>query len=96
MNHYRNVLENNGIKCLIKNESLLSTAGELPPIVAWPELWIHDESQASHAKTIIKELTEGSDERSEDWLCDNCGESNEGQFKICWNCTDGELDILRA
>jgi len=86
MNHIKNVLENNGIGCLIRNESLGSTAGELPPIVAWPELWLKDLSQESAALKLIHEITTGPPEVNVDWECEQCGEQIEGQFQLCWNC----------
>ena len=87
MNHLKNILENNGIACLIRNESLGSTAGELPPIVAWPELWINNASQEDEAKRLISDHTSEPDESLEDWLCEQCGETNEAQFGMCWNCS---------
>ena len=33
-----------GINCFIKNEQA-PLAGEIPPIMAWPELWVIDNQQ---------------------------------------------------
>ncbi|GAM61640.1 hypothetical protein JCM19232_5941 [Vibrio ishigakensis] len=36
------------------------------------------------AEAIIKAYME-ADEQA-DWTCSECGEVNEGQFALCWNC----------
>ena len=84
--HLKNILENNGISCIIKNESLQSIAGEVPPIVAWPEIWICDSLQLEKAKSIINESVDDSHASKTQWECSTCNEINEGQFAICWRC----------
>ena len=36
----RNVLEANGIPCVLRNEFLSAGFGGLPPIQGWPEVWV--------------------------------------------------------
>jgi hypothetical protein len=83
--HLKNLLEDQGIDCLIKNDQLSSLVGELPAGEAWPELWIADKLKEKWAKEIIldheKSIATGSN-----WVCENCGEEHSPQFKDCWNC----------
>lgn len=85
VHHFKNLLESQGIPCMIKNETLYMASGELPPIAVWPEIWVN-ESQYDDAKSIIdqalsEEITQGSP-----WKCPHCGEFHEPQFAACWNC----------
>ncbi len=82
--HLRNLLESVGIACRMKNEFLYSIAGEVPPTMIWPELWV-GESDYEKARSIMHEaLADKSD--LPQWHCKQCGEWVEGQFDLCWNC----------
>ena len=83
--HLKNILEAEGIECLIKNDNLASLAGELPMTVVWPELWVTDVMKEAWAKEIIAEAKEKVD-NGETWTCENCGEEHSTQFTDCWNC----------
>lgn len=88
----KNVLEDAAIPCFIKNEFSGNLAGEIPFTETWPELWIHKDVDYEQAKTLLKPLRESrtADEHSAeplpDWICSHCGESNEGNFALCWSC----------
>jgi hypothetical protein len=85
--HFRNLLEQVGIHCFIKNEQLTGALGELPIFDCQPELWVYlDEQAASAAAVIEKSLAGGEEARGRPWRCPRCGESNEGQFAACWSC----------
>ena len=85
INHFKNVLESEGIASQIKNEHLGSIVGEMPFIEVWPELWVVNDLEYDRAKQLID--TAISDESPKaSWKCRNCGEENEGQFAACWNC----------
>ncbi len=85
INHFKNVLESEGIPCQIRNEYLGGIAGEMPLQEVWPELWIVNEMDYDRAKQLIDEtIVDESPSRS--WKCGKCGEENEGQFAACWNC----------
>lgn len=78
-------LEANGINCIIKNDQP-PLAGEIPPIMAWPELWLIEDQQLDQAKEIIhKELYERNESNTA-WKCSSCGEISPGEFNICWKC----------
>ena len=85
VNHYKNLLESEGIPCLIKNEILGGIAGEMPLTEVWPELWVLNDMDFDRAKQLIDEdIVDESPQKS--WKCRKCGEENEGQFAACWNC----------
>lgn len=85
INHYKNILESEGIACELRNEHLGSIVGEIPFVEVWPELWVKNDLNLDRARQLIDEAnTEQS--AGDPWNCSQCGEQNEGQFAVCWNC----------
>ena len=83
----KNLLEADGIPCVLRNEFLNMAAGELPPIECWPEVWIIDDSDEERAKKLVDEVTgEAGTNLGDQWQCPNCGEEVEAIFARCWNC----------
>jgi hypothetical protein len=85
LHHLRNILEAQGIECVIKNERLSSLAGEIPNQDCWPELWVIESAQVSRAKQFI-ETSQQNPEADSQWICENCGEEHSSRFTDCWNC----------
>ena len=83
--HVRNLLEQSGIACAIKNEQLSGGLGEIPFLECLPELWVLRDADLPRARALLKSLEEGESGRGP-WRCRHCGESNEGQFAACWRC----------
>lgn len=83
--HLKNVLEQNGIDCVIKNEQLSGGLGELPFPDCLPELWVVRDSELPAAQKLIADL-QAPVEHANPWTCATCGETNEGQYAACWNC----------
>ena len=81
----KNVLEDHGIECLIKNEFSSGGAGVLSPLETWPEIWVDNKIQADRAEKIIDDALKEQSTGSE-WVCSECGESNSSNFNMCWNC----------
>lgn len=81
----KNLLEEQGIECVVKNEFSGGGVGDLAPLDTWPELWISDDDYFDQAESLIKEIqnTQFDDEA---WFCTQCGEKNAANFQICWNC----------
>jgi predicted RNA-binding Zn-ribbon protein involved in translation (DUF1610 family) len=72
------------INSFMKNETP-PAAGEVPPMIAWPELWVMDDERFTAAEQCLQEeLT--SNKLQHDWVCPKCGEKLEAQFEICWKC----------
>lgn len=89
INHLKNLLEQVEIRCLIKNEQLAGALGEIPFLECQPELWVIDDQQAEQARRFISAQQNGDETPSEPWQCAACGETNEGQFSLCWQCGSG-------
>lgn len=85
VNHYRSVLEESGIPCVVRGEYLTVAVGEIPPIEAWAELWVVDESRFDDAARFIAGL-EAAPRDGAAWVCAECGEDNDAAFAACWNC----------
>jgi len=83
--HIKDILQEEGISCMIKNLNLAGALGELPPIECWPEVWILEDDDYDRASSIVEDLIKESDEYRIPWLC-QCGEKIEGQFTDCWKC----------
>ena len=91
INHYKNVLESEGIPCQLKNEHLGSIVGEIPFLEVWPELWVINDLDYDRAKQLIEGTAQDESPQSS-WHCNKCGEQNEGQFAACWNCGEAAGD----
>ncbi len=85
VSHVRNLLEQSGIACLVKNEQLSGGLGEIPFLECLPELWVLQDSDLPRAEALIQRLEQTEPPRGP-WRCRRCGESNEGQFAACWRC----------
>ena len=84
--HLRQLLENNHIRCIAKNEFLLGGAGELPPTECWPELWVAEDFQYDKARELVEGFLAGAENGGSPWHCPACGEHSEAQFTACWHC----------
>ena len=59
--HFRNVLEQQGIRCFIKNEQLSGALGEVPFLECLPELWVLADTEFAQAESLLSDLRrEGS------------------------------------
>ncbi|HJP17817.1 MAG TPA: DUF2007 domain-containing protein [Nitrospinota bacterium] len=84
--HIKNLLENEGLTCITKNEHLTAASGEIPLNECWPEVWVADESQYTIAKKIVDKALSYKTPRGPKWKCSKCGEKHESQFTECWSC----------
>jgi hypothetical protein len=91
--HFRNVVEQAGIACFVKNEQLGGALGDVPFLECLPELWVYDDDDLVRAKRVIEELKRPAPP-GERWRCRHCHEDNDAEFAACWNCgePDGEPD----
>jgi len=83
--HLRNLLEQSGIPCLIKNEALSGGLGEIPFLDCLPELWVVHDEQLARARELLRD-TDGPPGAQVRWRCRHCGTANDGQFAVCWQC----------
>lgn len=85
LSHLRNLLEQSGIECFIKNEQLSGGLGDIPFLECLPELWVLRDNQLDAAESLLAEL-QSTSATAPAWHCPGCGEFNEGQFAACWHC----------
>ncbi|WP_413113084.1 DUF2007 domain-containing protein [Thaumasiovibrio sp. DFM-14] len=76
----KGLLEHNGIPCRIEGEDLSGAVGELPTDVREVRLFVHP-LQLARARLLIEPPMD-----KPDWYCTQCGELNEGQYELCWQC----------
>lgn len=81
----KNILENNGISCQIRNDVISTAAGEVPPIDVWPEVWVEHEKDYFRAEKLIDEAVNGKPGLTS-WFCSKCSENNAPAFELCWKC----------
>lgn len=86
--HLRNLLEAEGIACVVRNDRLGGVVGEIPFLECWPELWVVESGHYLKARELVDEALGTPPPRAE-WRCGRCGETVEGTFAICWNCGAG-------
>jgi hypothetical protein len=81
----KQLLEDKGIPCFVKNEFAIGAMGELSPMDVLPEVWINDYEWLDKANQFINEFTL-QPTSNESWVCNACQESNASNFEICWQC----------
>ena len=84
--HFKNLLDQAGIDCLIKNRELGGGIGDLPVFDCSPELWVLRDAEESRAAALLREVVQPTQARGPPWRCARCGEDNEAQFAACWRC----------
>jgi hypothetical protein len=78
-----------GIPCTIKNEFIQGASGEIPHHEALPEVWLLDADWEPKAQTLMAQFDKdvaAEDVLPFDWTCERCEQTNEPQFRICWQC----------
>ncbi|EGU38129.1 hypothetical protein VII00023_19374 [Vibrio ichthyoenteri ATCC 700023] len=79
------LLRVNNIACEVRGEGIFGLQGELPfGEASEPYVWLHDISQQNEARLLIEKFEQPQLEKN--WHCSSCGEENEGQFALCWQC----------
>jgi hypothetical protein len=81
----RDILVQEGIESVLRNEQLATAAGEIPFVECFPELWILDDEVLPRARMLLDAWL--SDPPAEPaWRCPHCHELCEGHFGACWSC----------
>ena len=89
--HYRDVLEQEGIVCIVRNQHLSGALGEVPFLETWPELCVMHDRDEPRAKRLIAALKAPA-EAAAPWRCRHCGADNDGEFAACWSCERPDAD----
>lgn len=82
----KQLLDDNDIPNFIKNEFAIGAIGELSPMDIMPEVWLTDAEWQPKAKQLIAEFDQPGSIETEPWHCAECGEDNEANFALCWQC----------
>ena len=90
--HLRNLLEQSGIACVVRNEQLSGGLGEIPFLECLPELWVLKDGDLARARALLSEMERTEAPRGP-WRCRRCGEGNEGQFAACWRCGAADAPV---
>ncbi len=83
--YVKNILEEQGIPCIITGDYLGVAVGEIPPIETWPGVWVLQNADEDRALQIIEDLNQKEKEKGT-WRCARCGEELDQQFDMCWKC----------
>lgn len=89
----QNLLEQAGVKTLLRNEYAVGGMGELSPFDAWLEVWAVHDVDLPRARELAATAVSHKDAPS--WRCNRCGEANDASFDFCWNCQH-DVDALPA
>lgn len=73
-----------GIAARMLNQNAQSVAGEIPPAVAGPQVWVVDDDQLGRARALIAEFEAGPVPGTR--VCPACGEAVPDNFLTCWSC----------
>jgi len=86
----KNLVEQQGIEIVLKNEVAGGGLGERAAFDTWLELWVINDADYPRACEVIDSALSESD--AAEWQCSQCGELNDAAFEVCWQCgTDKNL-----
>ncbi|MBT0585495.1 DUF2007 domain-containing protein [Alteromonas sp. SM 2104] len=90
----KQLLDDSGVPCYLKNEYIAGAIGEVSPLDAQPEVWIADDEWQPKAQRLIDTfMTENQAKQGQaSWLCSGCQEVNEPSFNLCWQCGTARPD----
>jgi hypothetical protein len=81
----KQLLDEKGIPCFVKNEFAIGAMGELSPMDVLPEVWISDPEWLPQALKLVDDFETQPIDTSP-WKCGKCHEQNGASFEICWQC----------
>ncbi len=81
----KDILAHHGIKAHVFNENTSSIVGEVPPDVAWPQVWLDDDADQARAAAVLRDYHVARN-RPGVVFCRACREENPATFELCWQC----------
>lgn len=82
----RDRLAHANIDAHVFNQHMQGVAGDVPPDVAHPQVWVDDDAWP-RARAVLAEFhAEREREPIAPSICRHCGEDNPGNFELCWKC----------
>ena len=86
----KGALEGEQIEAIVQGDFLWGARGEVPVTPeTCPSVWVVNDADYEKALQIVEDFKSqeiATHNRSEEWKCSNCNETNEGQFLECWQC----------
>jgi hypothetical protein len=84
----RDFLGRHHIESVILGDYLAGAAGELP-VNVFPAIWVVEDDDLDRARALLPRfIAECQGEPGgSSWVCEACGETVEGSFALCWNCS---------
>jgi hypothetical protein len=79
----KNMLEEAGIRCALKNQQLSQTLPIEPFNV---ELWVINDDEFPRARELTKAWLNPPPSATGTWTCAKCGQRLNEQFDSCWKC----------
>ena len=79
----RNMLQQAGISCVIRNEELAGLLGTTPFDA---ELWVERDEDFGKAHALYEAWCEPVTPTVQIWTCLACGQRLDAQFDSCWQC----------
>lgn len=79
----KDMLTEEGVEVIMRNEYASGAVGELAPIDAWSEVWVPLD-WCERAERILARLDTAHAES--EWQCGQCAENNHSSFSVCWRC----------
>jgi len=79
----RNILQQAGTPCVIRNEELASLLGTAPFNA---ELWVERDEDFWKAHALYEAWCQPGIETVQIWTCLACGQPLDTQFDSCWQC----------
>ena len=80
----RDLLLQAGVAARVLNEHAAGALGELAMNSTYPQVWITQEHQLTHARSLIADYERRPLAAAK--FCAQCGETNPGEFDLCWSC----------
>jgi hypothetical protein len=81
----KQLLDEQGIPCFVKNEFAIGAMGELSPMDVMPEVWVSDLEWLPKAQKFVADFQHQPADTSS-WICSDCHEKNAASFEFCWQC----------
>ena len=79
----RNMLDEAGIRCALRNEQLSQALPGAPFNV---ELWVESDDDFQSAQELCNTWFDPLPGATGTWTCGRCGQRLKGQFDSCWKC----------
>ena len=79
----KNMLDEAGIRCALRNEQLSQA---FPAAQFKVELWVENDEDFQNAQVLCEAWLQPQPGAIGSWTCAKCGQRLRGQFDSCWKC----------